>query len=652
MIYTLRILLIAAFFYNLNIASSIDFESENFQADTTLLKKYVEQIWKFRNNKPDTAIHFGEKAIELAENTKMKSYLPQIYNYLGVVYRNKGLYTKSIHNYNLALHYANTLKDSTQIGYAFNNIGGIYRLQGNYPLAFEYMFKALRVFERIEDKEGIGFCTINIAIAYRKEKNYEKALEYLRYTLKIREETGYKSGIALTLNHIAVVYQDMGKYNAAMQQYKELLKLYNELDDEKGLAAANSGIGAIHAIQKNYDEALNRQSKALEICERIQDKDTEIIVLNRIGEIYLETNQFEKALEYLHKSERTSKEVQTDVGLIETYRTISVLYERTGDFESSLKYYKMQSAISDSLFSEANTKEIARIQADYDLELRTFENINLQEKLDQQKIQNSLLLLITLLVIIIIVILYVRFRSMRKMKEKLAESNQTKDLFFSILAHDLRNPFSTAHGYLQMALDDFDSLDKNDLKEVITRVYESSRKNLTLLENLLDWARTQRDQIQIMPKIIHPADIMRDTIQLFKVSIHEKELTVINNLTDDLKCFCDEAMLRSIFRNLLNNSIKFSYENGTIVINGSTSEKFVEISVKDNGIGMSKDLIEKQFNLSANEMIPGTRNEKGTGLGLILCKKFVEMNGGKISIESSPGAGTEVKITLKSSSQQ
>lgn len=647
MSYLLRIFFLAAFFYNLNIASSFFSESAAVQADTTLLKNYIEQIWKFRNNNPDTAIYLGEKAIELAEKNKMQSYFPQIYNYMGVVYRNKGLYTKSIHNYNLALHYANTIKDSTQIGYAFNNIGGIYRLQGNYPLAFEYMFKALRVFEKLNDKEGIGFCTINIAIAYRKEKNYEKALEYLQYTLKIREETGYKSGIALTLNHIAVVYQDMGRYNEAMQQYRELLNLYNELGDDKGLAAANSGIGAIHAIQKDYDSALKRQLKALKICERIQDKDTEIIVLNRIGEIYLETNQFEKALEYLHKSEKISQALGTSVGLIETYKTISALHEKTKDFENALIYHKKHTDISDSLFSEETTKEIARIQADYDLELRTFENINLQEKLDQQGIQNSLLLLITFLVIIIIAILYIRFRSMRKMKEKLAESNQTKDLFFSILAHDLRNPFSTAHGYLQMTLDDFDSLNKKDLKEIITRVYESSQKNLTLLENLLDWARTQRDQIQIHPKTINPAEIMRETIQLYKVSINEKDLTIINNLADDFKCICDEAMLKSIFRNLLNNAIKFSYENGTIVINSSESENFTEISIKDNGVGMPKDTIENLFKHESNLIMPGTKNEKGSGLGLILCKKFVEMNGGNISIESFPDEGTEVKITLK-----
>ncbi len=645
--YKLRILFLAALFYNLNIGYSLVPESTTAQADTTILKNYIQQIWKFRNNNPDTAIYLGEKAIELVEKNKMQSYFPQIYNYLGVVYRNKGHYTKSIHNYNLALHYANTLKDSTQIGYAFNNIGGIYRLQGNYPLAFEYMFKALRVFERIEDKEGIGFCTINIAIAYRKEKNYEKALEYLQYTLKIREETGYKNGIALTINHIAVVYQEMGRYSEAMQHYRELINLYNELGDEKGLAAANSGIGAIHTIQKEYSNALNRQLRALEICQRIQDKDTEIIVLNRIGQIYLETNQFEKALEYLHMSEKISQALGTPVGLIETYRTISTLYESTKNFENALFYHKRHTQISDSLFSDETAKEIARIQADYDLELRTFENINLQEKLDQQKIQNSLLLLITFLVVIIIAILYVRFRSMRKMKEKLAESNQTKDLFFSILAHDLRNPFSTAHGYLQMAIDDSDSLNKNDLKETITKVYESSQKNLTLLENLLDWARTQRDQIQVHPKTLHPAEIIRDTIQLYKVSINEKELTVINNLADDFKCLCDEAMLRSIFRNLLNNAIKFSYENGSVVINGSVSGDFCEITVKDNGTGMSKELIDKQFNLSATEMMPGTRNEKGTGLGLILCKKFVEMNGGEISLESSPDMGTEVKITLK-----
>lgn len=645
--YFIRILiLLFCISYTFNAAYTFP-NPEKSETDTTQIKKYIENIWKFRNNNPDTAIYFGIKAVELAENFKKTKFLPQIHNYLGVVYRNKGLYTKAIHNYNLAVHYGNLIKDSTQIAYAYNNIGGIYRLQGNYPLALEYMFKGLRIFEKFDDKEGIGFCTINIAIVYRKEKNYEKALEFLNYTLKIREETGYKSGIALTLNHIAVVYQDMGKYDTAMKQYRELIKLYSELGDEKGLAAAYSGIGAIYAIQNNFDQALDRQLKALEICERIQDKDTEIIILNRLGDIFSEIGQYDKAMEYLTKSEKISKEIQTRVSLIETYKIIGKLYERKNDFKKALEYHKKHSEISEDLFSDANTKEIARIQADYDLELRTLENINLHEKLSQQEIQRNLLLLITFLVLIIILVLYVRFRSVKKMKEVLTESNQTKDLFFSILAHDLRNPFSTSHGYLQLALEDFDSLDKNDLKEILTRVFESSRKNLTLLENLLDWSRTQRDKVKISPKIISPAEILRETIHLFKVSINEKDLTIINNLTDNITRYCDEAMIKSVFRNILNNAIKYSYDNGTIVINAVEENELVKITVKDNGIGMPDVIIKNLFSSTSQNLMPGTKNEKGTGLGLILCKKFIEMNGGKIAVKSSHGKGTEIQFSLK-----
>lgn len=229
---------------------------------------------------------------------------------------------------------------------------------------------------------------------------------------------------------------------------------------------------------------------------------------------------------------------------------------------------------------------------------------------------------------------------------QLEELNKTKDKFFSIIAHDLRNPFNTLLGFSELMRVNFDRYSKEQIRSYIDILYETADSGYALLKNLLEWSRSQTGSLKITPEVIDIANITRDVIQLLENSATKKQIKIINKLEDAVTAYADLNMIHTTIRNLLSNAIKYTNTGGTISIASDQKDDFISICVEDNGIGMSKENIEKLFRIDMNVSTKGTNDESGTGLGLLLCKEFVEKNGGKIWVESEPDKGSRFFFTV------
>lgn len=229
---------------------------------------------------------------------------------------------------------------------------------------------------------------------------------------------------------------------------------------------------------------------------------------------------------------------------------------------------------------------------------------------------------------------------------ELKELNATKDKFFSIIAHDLKNPFNTLLGFTELMLDNLSDYSQEKLKEFITILRDTSKHSYALLENLLEWSRSQTGKLEITPETIQLNELFKDNIDLLSNNAAGKKIKLINNIDPDATAFADSNMIRTVIRNLISNAIKYSNEDGSITGTSKIAGKFVEISVTDTGIGIEQENIDKLFKIDINYSTAGTASESGTGLGLILCKEFVSKNGGKIWIESEPGKGSSFTFTL------
>ncbi|MCK5171384.1 MAG: PAS domain S-box protein [Bacteroidales bacterium] len=231
-------------------------------------------------------------------------------------------------------------------------------------------------------------------------------------------------------------------------------------------------------------------------------------------------------------------------------------------------------------------------------------------------------------------------------RDKLALSNATKNKFFRIIAHDLRNPISTLAGSTNLIFNDFDEYNKEQTKGFIGELNKLSQTTFNLLENLLDWSSTQMGEIRFSPKPIDIYSLTAENIELIKQKVDSKNIQLKLNLEKNTIAFADENMVKTVIRNMLSNAVKFTPENGEIKISCYIDKEFVKYSVKDSGIGISEEDQKKLFRIDTHHSTPGLSNEKGSGLGLILCKEFVEKHGGKIWVKSEIGKGSVFYFTL------
>ena len=230
--------------------------------------------------------------------------------------------------------------------------------------------------------------------------------------------------------------------------------------------------------------------------------------------------------------------------------------------------------------------------------------------------------------------------------EELSELNATKDKFFSIIAHDLKSPFNSIMGFSQLLVEQVNNKDYDGLGKYAGIILHSSEKAVSLLMNLMDWARSQTGRMEFIPEYFELVDFINDIIPIFNDIAGQKSITIFTDVPPNAPVFADRAMINTVLRNLISNAIKFTRPNGMITITATEKPDLLLVSVRDTGVGIPKARIDKLFRIDENYSTRGTANETGTGLGLILCKEFIEKHNGEIWVESKEGTGSTFYFTL------
>ncbi|PKP33613.1 MAG: PAS domain-containing sensor histidine kinase [Bacteroidetes bacterium HGW-Bacteroidetes-17] len=242
--------------------------------------------------------------------------------------------------------------------------------------------------------------------------------------------------------------------------------------------------------------------------------------------------------------------------------------------------------------------------------------------------------------------LQVEKEKFKESESKLKELNATKDKLFSIIAHDLRSPFNSILGFSDLLIENIDAQNIEENKIFIQQINNTAKFTLNLLDNLLTWAKSQTGQIEFKPVKINLFRIIQQSIDSSEASAKIKGITIILLLSKDIEVYADPIMLQIILRNLISNAIKFTYPDGNVEINAIPTPSQIEISISDNGTGIKEEVKHKLFELDSNITTSGTKKEKGSGLGLILCKELVKKHGGRIWVDSELGKGSQFKFTL------
>ncbi|MBM1105017.1 PAS domain S-box protein [Aurantibacter crassamenti] len=237
-------------------------------------------------------------------------------------------------------------------------------------------------------------------------------------------------------------------------------------------------------------------------------------------------------------------------------------------------------------------------------------------------------------------------KALKESETQLRELNTTKDKMFSIIAHDLRSPFSNITGLSELIIDNLNNNENAVSKDYIELINSISKNALALLDNLLNWARSQTGELNIIPEKVSLSKVIYEIIELENSFAKAKTITISYSPANDDELFIDKNVLRIIIRNLISNAIKFTNTEGEITVLTSVKNHQLEISVSDNGVGLNEETINKLFDISTNITSLGTANEKGSGLGLVLCNEFVKKLNGHIVVDSEVGKGSNFNVTL------
>lgn len=606
-----------------------------------------------------------------------------IYYKIAKSYRNLNPYI-GLDYIDSARHIAIKSGDKQMEARIINETGVLYRKVDLYREAVDQHQKALKIFRQARDSMGIAFAYANLGNVFLIIGQLDKALEYNLRSLQMKYELRDSLQIAYSLRTTALVYQAMKKYDSAMRYFSKALDIYQVKGDKYDvgniyyhLATANLASGT------NQNLALLYLGKAFDFYDELESDYGTALVKYNAGKAYYQLKKFDKARELYSEALQLAQKSGTPKILLDVYRDLSELNKKLGNYRESLIYFENYARIRDSLFNETFSKNIVEMQAKYknDEQLAEIALLKKENQLirNEQRLKSAYVyLLVTgiLLVLAVLGLLMWRYRDKKRINKQLEEEvknrkdheqkliqserqlkevNLTKDKFFSIISHDLKSPFGAMKGLVELLQAGYDEMSDMEKKELIGEINKATNNTFSLLSNLLAWSQSQRDTIEFHPVAINVSEICSGTIDFLLPAARKKNIGIESNIAEDLHVVADRNMLTTIIRNLLSNAVKFTSDGGTVNIkskmlatqHGNNGyNKFVEISVSDTGVGISGENLDKIFRIEEKFKTPGTNDESGTGLGLMICKEFVEKHHGTIRVDSEEGVGSTFAFTL------
>jgi len=588
-------------------------------------------------------------------------------------------YTKSYSYFNEALKVFKSIDNIEGIASCYLNLSIINNRVANYPSALEQASNALILFRQINNFEGMGLSYNNLGNIYDDMGNFKQSLHYYEKALEIYSNTKNKSGLARVYINISIIYNKTNKYNDAGNLLEKAIDIAKEINDNRVIAIAYGNLGLMFENSGQINRALEYYEKSLEIKNNLGDRHSIMISNMNIANAYLKLNRTDLALKHINFATGIGLELGAKRELMDAYEIQAKIFEKRADYKNAFYALNNKMLLNDSVFGNKQIRYL--INADLKNEIRQLENENQilrqQSIIDQLKIENNRFtryyLAIGLIFALVLIGLLVyqsneRRNNARKLDDvnktllktnkqlkrseaALVESNQAKDKFFSIISHDLRNPLASMVSFVRIMKRDYSTLDKNEQDALIDEFEKIVNRTGNLLENLLMWSRSQTGRLNITPEKFNASNILKENAEFHETMLAAKEIKILLSAENETsEVFADKNMINTVLRNLISNAIKFTQPGGKIEIGFNLSGKFCIFFVKDNGIGIEADKLANLFSLGEVNVRTGTANEKGSGLGLVLCKEFVEKNGGQIWPESKVNEGTSFYFSVPLSS--
>jgi signal transduction histidine kinase len=600
------------------------------------LETLLEMSRAYWDTEPGKGIEMGARALALAQSLEYDKEIVKAMYYLGTAYYIDNQYDNSL-DYLLKAHrFAKNHNYEKELADICEQLATVYYQSGKINKIYSYTKEANAIYEQGGDKVGMARCLNLFGLYYQSIGDFDQAIKYMQEGLSLGKEISHRPIVGELLNDIGSLYTDMGDTLKAIQTYREAVDYYKS-------NGPNYKIGVFE----------------LNLCD-----------------LYLHHNELEKAKTHLDKGYLIGQQLKSKRLLRDYYKHLSLYDTKRGHYKKAVLAYQNLQIYQDSISSEQLSNKIDDLDARHVEEIKNEENQILKNENQVQQLeinrQYTIGLLILLVLLVIIFLLSSRYRNklkdneflhlknslvsqhqeelieaMQRLKiseDKLRTANDTKDKMFSLIAHDLRGAIGNISNGLRMMLTDKDlNLSEEDKTEFLQSLFHSADNSFELLENLLVWAKNQTSTISANLRMVDASSIISSNIGLAAELAKIKSIRLVTLSNPFVDVYIDWNMVNTVLRNLISNAIKFTNKGGLIEVKSEIGEFFVKISVIDNGIGMMPEQIE---NIYEGKTTDGTANEKGTGLGITLCRDFLVKNHGELMVESEVDKGSTFSFII------
>lgn len=641
-------------------------KSNNYAEGLAMAYHNLGAIYADKQNN-DMAIEYYGRSLRIQQSLNNQKGMANLYGNLGLIYRRKRNYEKAHELHEKSLRIKRKLNDTIGIAYSYGNIGLVYSDQGKYDKALIQFYNSLRLKESLNDKYGMANSYGNIGVVYLKIGNIDQAQVNLERSLQFFEATNNNSGIAECLLYLGDIYYQQHNNAKAIKTLNRSLSIYKDNGNLKGQADSHIKIGEIqfkidqiHNASENFLMAHDFYQKINNINGLIDSKLWLARYNYTIDSLNLAKYQLKSAL-------KLSQKHQLNTHKYEILKLLAQVYLKQENYYRASELLLQTNALGDSLNQTRLDKEVTKIQMQHEfdnqIQEREFETRQKQQE-NRQKIKRisqlgyaffaGLMIALTLMIIIFRKNRTIRRKNnmlekqqikietqideLQEQKKELLLANATKDRFLAIIGHDLRNPFNAINGFINMVTDQPGNMDSEMVYKYLKLIKEAGANAQNLLENLLEWALNQSDDLEIKKEKVSLNYILHGNVLLIKEAAQQKNITLEEHLEGEPSVIIDKNMINTVIRNLLSNALKFTSEGGKIELSTKTQNGDVKISIRDTGTGMTSDQLNSLF--EPRLIKKGKDGVSSSGLGLILCHDFLRNHHQELHVESTPNIGT------------
>ena len=649
-------------------------------SDSTYAEKLNQKLkYHILENNSDSVFYYYNKSVELTKQKNLKLFEAQANYYMGMYYHRNKLSNESTEYLEKAITIYKEAKDTFHLIECLNQKVVCLSASASHTEATKTTQIIMDYFDNYTNESQKNITIINAGINYYRAEDYPKAAESFKKSLSMAIALADTKQIQSTATNLGSAYTMLNKYDSA-KLYYQTAYFNTSLNDSAIKATYFHNIGFINIEEKNYNEALINLQNSLNIRRKLNDKkiaDTYAL----IGKLYSRKGDNDIAISYYYRAYKTLIETDDLSGIKTTSLKLANLYNNIGNYKNASLYYKEHIKYSDSIHSLNDKATIESLNKKMELKEKAKENKLLESENQLQELQISskkqtiyLLTAVTSLVGLILIGLLFRIKNNKKhnlllssknktiteQKEELESTiselnktikyleiaNATKEKFFSIIAHDLRNPFGAIREASEILNNKSFPIDDETKDLLINDLHVSAENTYKLLENLLNWARSQQNAIKLEFSYHDITEVIDESTEPYISNAKEKNIAINKKNVNHYNLKIDKNTIQTIIGNIINNAIKFTPTNGKIDIETSFFKNYFSVSISDNGVGMNSTQLNNLFKIEKSQSTPGTNNEAGTGLGLILCHEFIKLNGGQIRAESQVGQGTRFNIDI------